>query len=205
MADSIEKTARATIKAWIEGLGLAPAPTVVQVEEPKPDAHRTLPTFEVTFGAEKWGTHNVGEHVGEVGDRGILDFGELSTEAGLTWRCASEEHAEAFREQFRSLLLLQTQEEAAGKLAGTLTIKLPATFLGVIDGVVTLYLEKGRNLIFPERRETGMVDYWVLTHSALVTLPLLVLEPLPGTGFMDVLIEVGQPEDPFDMNNYGGP
>lgn len=205
MADSLEKTARAAIKAWIEGLGLLPPPTKVQVEEPKPESKGVLPTFEVTFGAEEWETH-LAKQVGEVGDRGILDFGGLATEARLTWRCASEDHAEAFRSQFRSMFLLQTQDEDPGKLAGTMTVKLPVTFFGVIDGVVSLYLEKVNNLIFPERRETGMVDYWVLTHSALITLPLLVLEPEPGTGFMDVFINAGQADiDPFDMNDYGGP
>jgi hypothetical protein len=203
--DSIEKTAREAIRAWVESLGLAPAPTVIQVEEPKPDSKRTLPTFGVTFGAEEWDSQ-VAEQVGAVGDRAILDFGGLSMQAGLVWRCASEDDAEAFRSQFRSKFLLTTQEETAGKLAGTFVVKLPATFFDTIAGTVTLYLQKGNNLIFPERRETGLVDYWVLTHSALVTLPLLVLEPLPGTGFMDVLINAGQADvDPFDMNNYGGP
>jgi len=203
--DSIEKTAREVIRAWVESLGLAPAPTVVQVEEPKPDAKRTLPTFGVTFGAEEWETQ-LAEQVGQVGDRAILDFGGVSAEAGLVWRCASEEDAEAFRSQFRARFLLKTQEETPGKPAGSLVVKLPADFFGVFPGTVTLYLQTGNNLIFPERRESGLVDYWVLTHSALVTLPLLVLEPLPGTGFMDILINAGQADvDPFDMNNYGGP
>ncbi len=203
MVDSVEKTGRETIKAWIESIGLAPTPTVVQVEEPKPPAKQTLPTFEVQFGAETWGVQ-YRKQVGSVGDRALLDYGELSAAAAFTWRCGSEEHAEAFREQFRSSFLLACERD--GKLADTPVLQLDATFFGFHPGRVYVYLEDGENLIFPSRRETGIVDYWVLTHSMMVTLPLLVLEPLPGTGFMDVLINAGQPDiDPFDMNDYGGP
>jgi len=205
MTDSLEKTARAAIKGWIESLGLLPAPTVVQVEEPKPPAKRTLPTFGVEFGPEEWETQKA-KQVGAVGDQAILDFGGVSTEARLAWRCGSEEHAEAFRSQFRAFFLLKSQEEAPNKPPGTLVVKLPASFFGVFGGEVKLYLEKGSNLVYPERRETGIVDYWVLAHAALVTFPLLVLEPEPGTGFMDILINAGQADvDPFDMNDYGGP
>lgn len=202
MADSLEKTARAAIKAWIESLALTPTPTVVQVEEPKPDAHRTLPTFEVQFGAESWNV-NYREQVSNVGNRAILDYGEIETDARFVWRCGSESDAESFREQFRSRFLLYA--EAAGKLADTPVVKLSGSFFGVYDAPIHLYLNRPDNLVYPAARETGVVDYWVLAHSLVVTFPLLLFEPLPGTGFMDVLIEVGQPEDPFDMNNYGGP
>ncbi len=201
MVDSIQKTARAAIKTWVESIGLLPAPTVVQVEEPEPTAKRTLPTFEVGFGKETWEKQQE-KKVAEIGDQAILDFGEASAPATFVWRCASEAHAEAFREQFRAKFLLAARDSND---VGVPVLKLDATFYGVYASQIAIYTETGENMVYAASRETGVVDYWILAHSMLVAFPLLVLEPEPGTGIMDILIEVGQPEDPFDMNDYGGP
>jgi hypothetical protein len=201
VVDSVQKTVRATIKAWVESLGLTPTPTVVQVEEPKPPAKTTLPTFGVEFGKESW-TKVYRHKVGEAGGLTVLDFGEAATPAMFKWRCASEDDAEAFREQFRSRFLLAAMDSSD---AETPVLKLDATFYGGYDAQIAIYTETGDNMVYPSSRETGVVDYWILAHSMMVAFPLLVLEPAPGIGIMDVLIEVGQPEDPFEMNDYGGP
>jgi hypothetical protein len=202
LTDSLEKTARATIKTWIDALGLTPTPTVIQVEEPAPNAKRELPTFGVDFGPEEWEISYQTE-IGAVDtDRAIVDFGSVAVNATFVWRCGSKADAEAFRSQFRAAFLLYAR--AQWTVLETPVVTLPATFLGAYEGEVTLYMESTNNLIYPERRDTGVVDYWVLKHALLVTFPLVVLEPTPGTGIMNVLIEVGQPEDPFDMNDYPG-
>lgn len=199
MVDSVQKTARDAIKTWIESLALVPAPTVVQVEEPEPDAKRTLPTIEVSFGAEAWNTQQRTD-AGSIGERVIWDYGETEAEGAIIWRAKSEAEAEAFREQFRGFFLLAA--EASGTVADTPVLKLPATFFGAVTDDVLVYFQKAGNLKFAERRETGVVDYWVLAHAVMVTYPLLVLEPDPGTGIMNVLIEAGQADiDPFDMND----
>jgi len=195
--DSLEKTVREALSAFVDAMGLLPEPTVIQTEEPSAPAKRVLPTFGIRWGVETW-RRSQKSVVGQVGDRAVWDLGELEVEVGLVWRCASEEDAEAFRSQFRRKFFLVT---VAAETDASV-VEIAATYFDTIDDGVTLMLRDAEHYASANPRDTATVDYWTLVYGAVVTLPLLVLEEEPGTGIMDVLIVGGQADiDPFNLND----
>jgi hypothetical protein len=195
--DSLEKTAEDAIRSYFEGLGLTPAPTTIQADQPARPAKRVLPTLEVGWGVESWKRAHR-EQVGAIDDRGIWTMGELEYTVDLVWRAGSREDAEAFRSQFRSKLLLSTIDRDTEAIS----INLPARFFDTVDDGVSVYLQNEGHYIGAKARDTATTDYWVLVYSALVTMPLLVLEEPPGTGTMDVLIVGGQADiDPYPVED----
>lgn len=195
--DSLERTAEEAIRGYLEGLGLVPAPTVVQADRPAAPAKRELPTLEVNWGVESW-RRGQREQVGAIGDRGIWSFGELEYAAEIAWRCGSRDDAEAFRRQFRNQLLLSTIDRDTEATS----IDIACTFYGAVDDGITLYLQNEGHFVDAKPRDTATTDYWVLVYPAIVTLPFLVLEDEPGTGTMNVLIVGGQADvDPFPVED----
>jgi hypothetical protein len=193
--DSLEKTAEEAIRTYFEGLGLVPAPTTIQTDQPARPAKRTLPTLEVNWGVESW-RRAQREQVGAIGDRGIWSMGELEYNVDIAWRAGSRDDAEAFRRHFRNRFLLSTVDQETEATS----VDLPARFFDEVDDGITLYLQNEGHFVDAKPRDTATTDYWVLAYPGLVTMPLLVLEDEPGTGEMDILIVGGQADiDPFPV------
>ena len=193
---SLEATVFATIDAWLAGFTWTTDPNrATQAHESvgattateEGDSTPRLPTLDFIMpSADEVLLNSPLARDDSPTDVIVYEMGRNEGSATFQFKCSSEAEAETFREEWRRNVFQSMLED--GEVRMPVSKILPATFFGVND-LVRVMLEPKTFIFQPESEDTVLEDLWVLRHDALVEYPLLVAEPLPGTGRMDIVIE----------------
>lgn len=206
---SVDLVTRAAVQTWLESLTLTPPPTAVVTDLPEPNDVHTLPVLAGIWVATGWDLMDEPEVAGMVGDRAVLDFGELAAPFNLIWRCGSRDVADVARSEIRAAFLFAALE--AGSVGNGTTLRLAATYAGTHAFELAIRLT-AEHLSGPKEVDGVMRNYWELTLVGEIAYPLLHIEPEgAGTGLMDIIVDLKKPlvagpteafeHPPFELND----
>jgi hypothetical protein len=202
-----DDVAEDALAAWLATIPLSVTPEAITTEIPVAGQKSPLPTLAAVWPDQEWDTEQ--RHVaGMYGDRAVFDFGALRSSVDIVWRCTSEAVAKLARSEIRSHILLEAS--ASGSVEGLVMLHLTGTFAG-LTMPIRLMLTPGAHIIGPDMRETVRRSYWETRLRGQIEYPLWVLEPEPGTGTMDIVIDLEPGEEgpspafdlaPFNAEDY---
>ena len=194
---SLETITFAVVDAWLTGFTWTTAPNIATeahestgattATEEDDDTPR-LPTLDFIMpSAEELLFNQPLAREDSPTDQIVFEMGRMEGDASFVFKCSSKAQAEVFREEWRRNTFQSMLLDGEAKMPVVKT--LPATYFGLTD-LVRIML-KPRTFLFQPTSEDGTVleDLWILRHDALIEYPLLEVEPLPGTGPMDIVIE----------------
>jgi hypothetical protein len=197
---SLEETTRDIIQAWLDGFTWSTVPTVVvRPHDPTPavqpateedDCTPRLPVIELKMSPSMSIPYNspVAREDSPT-DQLVYDIGRAEASSQFMISCDSKAQAEAFRGEWRTNLWLDMLADGQTKMP--IVKKLDGFFLAVGLGVtdhIRVMLEPENFIYQPDTEDTIGEDLWVLRHDCLISYPILILEPPPGSGRMCVVI-----------------
>jgi hypothetical protein len=193
---SLEATTFAAIDAWLAGFTWTTAPNRLLEAHESPGATTTteedddtprLPTLDMDMpSADELLYNQPLAREDSPTDQIVFELGRMEGKARFIFQCDSKAQAEVFREEWRRNTFQSMLADGEHKMP--VVKQLPATYFGVVDHIRVM-LEPQTFLFQPTSEDTVLEDRWVLRHDALISYPLFEVEPLPGTGTMDVIIE----------------
>lgn len=197
-----ETTTRALVAAWLQSFTWTTAPNIStqphtpqQAAQPateEGDAVPTLPTLAFKLGpdpADEVLLNSPHTRDDSPTDRIVYELGRAESRASFVFRCRSQAEAETFKREFRDNAWASML--ADGDVSMPIVKRLDGTFLDPAAGVddhIRVFLDDQGFITHPSSSDTAIEDLWVLRHSCLVSYPLFFIEPAPGTGRMDVVI-----------------
>jgi hypothetical protein len=198
-----ETTARALVEQWLQTFVWTTTPNIsVQAATPQQatqpateedDAVPSLPTLAFRLGpnaADEVLLHIPKTRDDSPTDQIVYELGRAESVGSFVFKCRSEDEAKAFKREFRDNAWLSMA--ADGDTQMPVAKKLEGTFLddgtAGVDDHVRVFLEPTGFITHPSSNDTAVEDLWILRHACLVSYPLFAVEPLPGTGRMDVII-----------------
>lgn len=193
---SLETITFAAIDTWLAGFTWTTAPNRLLEAAESPGATTTteedddtprLPTLDLDMPSSDELLYNQPNALEDSPtDQIVFDMGRNEGKARFIFKCESKAQAETFREEWRRNLFQSMLEDGEAKMP--VVKQLAATYFGVVDHVRVMF-EPKTFLFQPTSPDTVLEDLWVLRHDALISYPLFEVEPLPGSGPMDIIVE----------------
>jgi hypothetical protein len=198
-----ETTARALVEDWIQTFTWTTVPTLsVQAQAPQQatqpateegDAVPALPTMAFRLGpdpADEVLLHEPLARDDSPSDQIVYELGRAESAGSFVFKCRSQAEAETFKREFRDNAWVSMAADGDTKMP--VVKRLDGTFLddGTIgvDDHVRLFLSPTAFISHPSSNDTAIEDLWVLRHACMLSYPLFSVEPAPGSGRMDVVI-----------------
>jgi hypothetical protein len=198
---AVEETTRQLVDAWLAGFTWTTAPNVsarahtaagaTSPATEEDDCAPDLPTlaFELNAPADEILLNHSIAREDSPTDQIVYEHGRAESAGQFVFKCRSEAEANEFKREFRSNAWLSMQADGETKMP--VVKRLDGTFLDAVLGVpdhIRVMLSPTGFISHPTSNNTAVDDTWILRHAALVSYPLLEIEPPPGSGRMCVVI-----------------
>ena len=122
-------------------------------------------------------------------DQLVFDMGRAESEGTFVFKCGSEAEAALYKREFRDNAWASMRQDGAAKVP--VVKRLDGTFVDLALGVpdhIRVMLSPNGFITHPSTPDTAKENTWIVRHSCLVSYPLFIIEPPPGSGRMCVLI-----------------